>query len=354
MTLSLSTTTDEALSILDKPNAIALVDFPFTAFYQKSDMQFFCGVHRQHAVALSPLTKYMLSKKGSTYRTMYHVFNAIARMLGYDTPYKIDFTTLALVDMSYLHTKCNEKGLAANTICLYFSAIKSVVKQAFKDDLITVKQREEILEYKMPKPDNYRQFKPIHDDALSLVIDDFNRAMKNPKAHLKVIRDTAIIFLYQGSGIRRTEGANVMLKDLDIDNGYVHVLGKGNKRRDAAIHSDSINFILPWLSLRGDKPGPLFYAINKGNKILYDKPLKHTGIYNVAKRYDIAPHDFRRTLATTLYNQGVDLLDIQGMLNHKDMKTMIDHYIINDKKASIKKAMDTTSLIKRSEHHGNS
>lgn len=140
-------------------------------------------------------------------------------------------------------------------------------------------------------------------------------------------RDAAIIGLLYGAGLRRDEVIKLDLADFDTDAGALVIHGKRNKQRIAYLANGSLAAMLDWLKLRGDEPGAIFFAINKGGKI-HGARMTPQAVYNMlAKRAEEAkvkkfsPHDMRRSFISDLLDAGADLVTVSKLAGHSDTKT---------------------------------
>ena len=140
-------------------------------------------------------------------------------------------------------------------------------------------------------------------------------------------RDAAIIAMLYVCGLRRAEIAAIDLDDFNNDEGSLKILGKGNKERTAYLVNGALHALRDWLHLRGDEPGALFMAINKGGKI---RPGRMTtqAVYNMlikrgkqAGIKDFSPHDFRRTFVGDLLDAGADIAIVAKMAGHASVTT---------------------------------
>jgi len=138
-------------------------------------------------------------------------------------------------------------------------------------------------------------------------------------------RDAALLALLH-LGLRRQEVAKVSMVDLDpAETILVH--GKGNNDRYVPLENGAAAAVADWIALRGDQPGPLLLAINKGGRIL-DHGITSQAVYNTlsnrarqARVTDLTPHDWRRTFASNLFAAGVDLVIVQKLMGHSDPAT---------------------------------
>lgn len=142
-----------------------------------------------------------------------------------------------------------------------------------------------------------------------------------------VRRDKAILELLYSSGLRVSELVNLDINQLDLAEGLIRVLGKGNKERILPVGSKAGEAISEYLvereKTRGIKdPGAVF--INKnGTRLsarsvqrLVARVIEITGLNKTA-----TPHTLRHSFATHMLGSGADLRSIQELLGHKSLST---------------------------------
>ena len=145
-------------------------------------------------------------------------------------------------------------------------------------------------------------------------------------------RDAAMFGLLYGCGVRRAELAAVDLADFardGEDNATLTVQhGKGNKRRGIPVNDGTLEALEDWLSVRGDEPGPLFCAINRGGRMDLGGRLTPQAIYNMLSKRgeaagvkDFSPHDLRRTFISDLLDAGADIATVQKLAGHANVTT---------------------------------
>lgn len=146
-----------------------------------------------------------------------------------------------------------------------------------------------------------------------------------------ITRDVAIFELLYSSGLRVGELTSLDTDDVDLENGWVRVIGKGNKERYVPVGSRAIAALRAYLPLRAaiaaqDKIAAenraLFLNLRGGRlssrsigRILKAN-LHHAGIAR-----DASPHAFRHSFATHLLQGGADLRSIQELLGHSSLST---------------------------------
>jgi integrase len=250
------------------------------------------------------------------------------------------------VDWSVLHYELvldllndlSEQGKSPATINVYLSALKGVAKEAWRKKLISVETYQHIKEIKRIKGTRSIKGRALELEELNQLIDYCMQ-----QEGVIAMRDAAVIALVYGAGLRRHEAAGLMLSDLDVDEGSIKVLGKGNKERVNALHDRNLDIIHVWLDERGLQPGPLFLRARKGNRLV-NEPISGQTIYDIIiRRYQeaglkrLTPHDLRRTFATKLLENGEDVFLVQDLMGHASVDTT-KNYDRRDDKAKKKAA----------------
>jgi integrase len=141
-------------------------------------------------------------------------------------------------------------------------------------------------------------------------------------------RDIAIIACLYPGGLRRSEIPNLDLSDYDPTSGALTVRhGKGQRARITYVANGGGRAMADWLVIRGSEPGALFYRINKGGRMIFDR-ISNQAIYIIlAKRggeagiTDLSPHDLRRTFITDLLEAGVDITTVAKLAGHSSTDT---------------------------------
>jgi integrase/recombinase XerC len=138
------------------------------------------------------------------------------------------------------------------------------------------------------------------------------------------LRDKAVVSLFYGTGMRLAELKGIRMKDLQMNEKVVKVLGKRNKERlipyPSEISSDLNNYIRIRNELFGDSISYLFLT-DKGeqayDKLLYRIVRKYLGLVTPMEKR--SPHILRHSYATHLLNRGADLNAIKELLGHASL-----------------------------------
>jgi integrase/recombinase XerC len=147
-------------------------------------------------------------------------------------------------------------------------------------------------------------------------------------------RDRAILELFYATGIRVSELVGLDLDALDLEGGFVRVLGKGRKERIVPFGRKAEDAIRTYLDLRhelsakhpqkGGTPAVDAVFLNSRGGRLTTRGVAGIIDWHVARlaqRLHVHPHTLRHTFATHMLNAGADLRSIQELLGHESLST---------------------------------
>jgi integrase/recombinase XerC len=140
-------------------------------------------------------------------------------------------------------------------------------------------------------------------------------------------RDSVVLELFYGSGIRRAELIGLNVDDIDERNRTIKVTGKGNKQRIIPITKNAERSIKNYLGFRNTlqkRSGePALLLTAKGERLtpsvvgsLVSKYL--SGSTEITKR---SPHVLRHSFATHLLDNGADIMAVKELLGHESLST---------------------------------
>jgi len=145
---------------------------------------------------------------------------------------------------------------------------------------------------------------PFSEKEVKQVLDNFNEL-----DDFLSLRNKLIIEMFYGTGMRRAELINLKLKDIDLKNKTVKVLGKRNKERYIPL----LNFVIKSI---------IKYFVKNYFSAVSLKVKK-------------SPHILRHSFATHLLNEGADLNSIKELLGHASLAST--QIYTNSSLAKIKK-----------------
>ena len=140
-------------------------------------------------------------------------------------------------------------------------------------------------------------------------------------------RDRALLALMYASGLRVSEVASLRNADVNKNDGFLRVRGKGNKERLIPVHRDALTALEAYQETKGKSKqtsgGFIFTAHNPqmplGRGLIWRAVrdhAAHAGLPNLP-----SPHWLRHSFATHLLSGGADLRTIQEMLGHSRIST---------------------------------
>ncbi len=141
-------------------------------------------------------------------------------------------------------------------------------------------------------------------------------------------RDAAMVELLYAAGLRVSELVHLRLQDVNLEAGFVRVLGKGSKERIVPIGAHARRRIADYLEggrnrQLGGRVSPHLFVARAG------RPMSRQGFWKLLKKYALAagirkkvtPHTLRHSFASHLLEGGADLRAVQAMLGHADIAT---------------------------------
>jgi integrase/recombinase XerD len=163
-----------------------------------------------------------------------------------------------------------------------------------------------------------------------LSLEDVDKLIAQPDTSTpRGLRDKALIEVLYATGLRVTELITLRAGDLNLEEGYLTCIGKGDKQRMVPLGHEAAEWVRRYLrdgrmAMLRSRPSPwLFVNARDGG------PLSRVGFWKVLKEYGIkagissplSPHVLRHSFATHLLERGADLRMIQVMLGHADLST---------------------------------
>ena len=137
-------------------------------------------------------------------------------------------------------------------------------------------------------------------------------------------RDVAFLELLYGCGIRVGELVGIDLEDIDLQESWLRVRGKGNKERQVPIPGRAAAAVERYLTVRIAPPGERALFLNSRGARLGDREVRRlVKLYALVATGDstVHPHSFRHAYATHLLSDGADLRAIQELLGHARLST---------------------------------
>ena len=140
-------------------------------------------------------------------------------------------------------------------------------------------------------------------------------------------RDRAMLETLYGLGLRVSELISLRISSIWTEQGFVSVIGKGDKQRLVPLGGMARDAIRDYLEVRGpaaDRESSDILFLNR-----FGRALTRVAVFKMIKAYavkagiskEISPHTLRHSFATHLIENGADLRAVQEMLGHESILT---------------------------------
>ena len=141
------------------------------------------------------------------------------------------------------------------------------------------------------------------------------------------VRDKAILEVLYGCGLRVSEAVALQISCVFLKEGFIRVIGKGNKERLVPLGEMAVEAINAYLDVRPNPDDAVSSDVLFLNR--FGRSLSRVSMFNMIKRQavatgirkEISPHTFRHSFATHLLEHGADLRVVQEMLGHESIST---------------------------------
>ena len=171
------------------------------------------------------------------------------------------------------------------------------------------------------------QFLPELPEVLSL--DEVESLLNQPNPSNPIgMRDRAMLELLYATGLRVSELVHLVLNNVNLEAGYLIVLGKGDKQRVVPMGQEALHWLGRYLEesrkrLLASRQNPLVFVSQWG------RGMSRQGFWKIMKKYalmagirkNISPHTLRHSFASHLLEGGADLRSVQSLLGHVDIST---------------------------------
>ncbi|WP_410678873.1 site-specific tyrosine recombinase XerD [Avibacterium paragallinarum] len=143
------------------------------------------------------------------------------------------------------------------------------------------------------------------------------------------LRDKAMLELLYATGLRVTELVSLSVDNINLQQGVVRVIGKGNKERIVPMGEEAAHWIKQFVlygrtALLAGQPSDVLFPSRRGTQMTrqtFWHRIKHYAILAEIDCDALSPHVLRHAFATHLVNHGADLRVVQMLLGHSDLST---------------------------------
>ena len=230
-----------------------------------------------------------------------------------------EFVSFSRADIIDFIERLRDEGYSVSSICRIISSIKSLCKYLIIENVIKEDPSEN-----MQAPKKWERLpKSLSiSEIMSFLKDDLSLVHSGPTA----IRDFVMLELLYSSGLRVSELVFLKLEDVNLEAGFLKVLGKGSKERVVPVNTRVIKKLKAYINdqrkeILEKRQSPYLFVTGRGKPMTRQRFWQTIKALGRKRGIDISPHTLRHSFATHLLEGGADLRSVQKMLGHSDIST---------------------------------
>jgi integrase/recombinase XerC len=211
--------------------------------------------------------------------------------------------------------KQHHKGLSGRSLQRQLSALRTLFNFLCRHQLMANNPAKDVPAPKVPRrlPN-------------TLGVDQLNNLLSVPGKDALVLRDTAVMELLYGCGLRLSELTGLNLNDIDWQQQTLLVLGKGNKQRRAPFGGKAKQALKAWLNERpamANTDETALFTSRNGTRISNSSVQQRVKKWAQVQGLDsnIYPHMLRHSFASHMLESSSDLRAVQELLGHANLST---------------------------------
>ncbi|MDC1024440.1 site-specific tyrosine recombinase XerD [Flavobacteriales bacterium] len=243
----------------------------------------------------------------------------IRKLADFSSKIKVNELNITVDEIREFIADLNSKNISARSQARIISGVKAFFKYLIIEDYIT---NDPTMLIENPKI-GLKLPEVLSVDEIELIISSIDLSSKQGE------RNRAILETLYSCGLRVTELINLKISNINFKEGYIKVIGKGDKERLTPIGSNALKYISIYVNeVRihqkiSKNQEDFVFLNNRGSKLsrvmiftLIKKIVDKVGI-----KKKVSPHTFRHSFATHLIEGGADLRAVQEMLGHESITT---------------------------------
>jgi integrase/recombinase XerD len=227
------------------------------------------------------------------------------------------FSSFIRTDVVDFIETLRSEGYSISSICRYISSIKGLCKYLIIENIIKEDPSENL---QTPK----RWEKLPKSLTISEIISflELDTLIDKPT----MIRDRVMLELLYSSGLRVSELVSLKVEDINLEAGFIRVLGKGSKERIVPVNMRAIGRLKSYLrkerlEILKKRQSSYLFVTGRGRYLTRQRFWQAIKALGKKKGIELSPHILRHSFATHLLEGGADLRSVQKMLGHSDIST---------------------------------
>lgn len=217
-------------------------------------------------------------------------------------------------------SKCHRKGLSGKSLQRRLSSIRTFYHYLIREGLASGNPALEVSAPRTP-----------HTLPKTLDPDEVARLLSMKGTGWHTVRDRAMLELFYSSGLRLSELVGCNLDSIDLEDGSIRVIGKGNKTRVLPVGSMALTSLREWIAVRHELPSDkstvkdsaAMFLSERGTRISARNVQARLNFWTRAQGLpgSIHPHMLRHSFASHMLESSSDLRAVQELLGHADIST---------------------------------
>ena len=258
------------------------------------------------------LTAFLLEQRvrGNSEKTVLFYERNVGYLVSFLSDMDADVVRLSDLQNYYLYV--SSRSVSSITVQTYMRAVRSFFSWAYREGYI---HNDLVSSFRLPKA-RRKVFDVLTDDEVKklLLVQRSDAALRE--------RDLCICLLMLDSGLRLGEVLGLKYGSLHLEEGYISVLGKGDKERYVPVGQHTKKELMRYLFARSGCASK--YSLFEKSKEI---PLTEGAIRSLFRRLKrmtgierLRPHLLRHTFATRYLENGGDLYSLQLILGHTTLE----------------------------------
>jgi integrase/recombinase XerD len=265
---------------------------------------------------LGNFLNYLAVEKGLARNTLDAYKRDLEKYLSFMKPREPD--TISRSDIISFVAHLSSTGIATPSVARCLAAVRGFHKYLVTDEHARTDPTENV-----EIPHGWKRL----PKTLSSV--DVDTLLNQPDpSTLLGLRDKAMLELLYATGLRVSELVGLKLHEINLERGYLVIMGKGSKERAVPMGEIAVAALSRYLKagrsalLKGIDSDYLFISMQRRGmtRQMFWERIKHYTLKAGINR-KISPHTLRHSFATHLLDNGADLRAVQAMLGHADIST---------------------------------
>ncbi len=267
---------------------------------------------------LKDFQDYLLVEKGLSENSIFSYSYDLKKFHIFLTRHNKDFLDVQTDDISGFLKEQRKKKISSRSLARAVAALRQFYKYLKDENRIQANPADRVQtpEVKRTLPD-------------FLTVDEINELFNSISEDDPFeLRDKTMFELLYSSGLRISEACNLKLEDVDMENMFLTIRGKGGRERLVPFGETAGKIIRKYLDhgreeILKNRYSDYMFISKKGEFLnrksvwrLLKKYISRTGIVKA-----VTPHTFRHSFATHLIENNADLRSVQELLGHIDIST---------------------------------